>query len=55
MRYLGLASTGHPHEGSIYGAKKDYDLARQRLLLVIQQVNSLRQAIEAPVPILDEL
>jgi hypothetical protein len=49
LNYLGLASTGHPHEGSIYGAKKDYDLAKQRLLLVTQQVNSLRQVLDSPV------
>ena len=54
INYLGLASTGHPHEGSIYGAKKDYDLARQRLLLVAQQVNSLRQTLDSSVPILED-
>jgi hypothetical protein len=54
INYLGLASTGHPHEGSIYGAKKDYDLAKQRLLLVTQQVNSLRQVLDSPVSVVED-
>ena len=53
INYLGLASTGHPHEGSIYGARKDYDLAKQRLLLVTQQISSLRQALDSPLPLSD--
>jgi hypothetical protein len=43
INYLGLASTGHPHEGSIYGTKKDYDLAKQRLVLVTAHMQSLQQ------------
>jgi hypothetical protein len=54
INYLGLASTGHPHEGSIYGAKKDYDLAKQRLLLVTQQINCLRQTLDSPLPIAND-
>lgn len=48
INYLGLASTGHPHEGSIYGAKKDYDLAKQRLLLVTSQFHALNQLLNSP-------
>jgi hypothetical protein len=48
INYLGLASTGHPHEGSIYGAKKDYDLAKQRLFLVTSQFHALNQALNSP-------
>lgn len=50
INYLGLASTGTPHEGSIYGAKKDFDLAKQRLLLVTHQISSLKQALDSPLP-----
>jgi mediator of RNA polymerase II transcription subunit 11 len=47
INYLGLASTGHPHEGSIYGTKKDYDLAKQRLVLIMTQMQSLSQNLNS--------
>ena len=46
---LSLASTGHPHEGSIYGARKDYDLAKMRLNLVAAQLGSLREVLNSPL------
>ena len=46
---LSLASTGHQHEGSIYGAKKDYDLAKMRLHLTSVQLNSLKQKLAEPM------
>ena len=46
---LSLASTGHPHEGSIYGARKDFDLAKMRLNLVVAQLGSLRESLNSPL------
>ena len=46
---LSLASTGHQHEGSIYGAKKDYDLAKMRLHLTSVQLNALKQKLSEPM------
>lgn len=46
--HLTMASTGHPHEGSIYGARKDFDLGKMHLNLVISQLVSLRETLELP-------
>jgi hypothetical protein len=48
INHLSMASTGHPHEGSIYGARKDYDLARMRLDLIITQFNLLGKSLNSP-------
>lgn len=45
---LQLASTGHQHEGSVYGARKDYDLARMQVNLVAHQMTALREALNSP-------
>ena len=47
--YLNMASTGHPHEGSIYGARKDYDLTRMQLTLIGSQLKSLRDSLDVPL------
>jgi hypothetical protein len=44
-----LASTGHQHEGSVYGARKEYDLAKMRLNLVCSQFGSLRESLSMPL------
>lgn len=44
--HLTMASTGQPHEGSIYGARKDFDLGKMHLNLVISQLASLRETLE---------
>lgn len=44
---LQLASTGHQHEGSVYGARKDYDLARMQVNLVAHQMTALREALSS--------
>ncbi|CAF0778706.1 unnamed protein product [Brachionus calyciflorus] len=46
---LTMASTGHPHEGSIYGARKDFDLGKMHLNLVISQLSSLREVLDSPL------
>lgn len=46
---LAMASTGHQHEGSIYGARKDYDLAKMQVQLIAAQLNSLREALNSPL------
>lgn len=46
--HLTMASTGHPHEGSIYGARKDFDLGKMHLNLVISQLASLRETLDSP-------
>lgn len=46
---LQLASTGHQHEGSVYGARKDFDLARMQINLVANQLGALREALASPV------
>lgn len=50
---LGMASTGHPHEGSIYGARKDFDLARMQVHLIGAQLGSLRESLNKPVTTVD--
>jgi hypothetical protein len=46
---LTLASTGHQHEGSIYGARKNYDLAKMQLQLIGSQLNVLQEALDSPL------
>ncbi|RNA44216.1 mediator of RNA polymerase II transcription subunit 11 [Brachionus plicatilis] len=46
--HLTMASTGQPHEGSIYGARKDFDLGKMHLNLVIAQLASLRETLDSP-------
>ena len=46
---LNVASTGHPHEGSIYGARKDYDLTKMQLNLIGAQLTSLRESLDQPL------
>lgn len=47
--HLNVASTGHPHEGSIYGARKDYDLTKMQLNLIGAQLSSLKDALNSPL------
>jgi hypothetical protein len=49
INYLNVASTGHPHEGSIYGARKDYDLTKMQLNLIGAQLSSLRESLDQPL------
>jgi mediator of RNA polymerase II transcription subunit 11 len=49
INLLSMASTGNPHEGSIYGARKDYDLSKMQLHLISSQINSLRSALSSPL------
>jgi len=49
INHLNLASTGHPHEGSIYGARKDYDLTKMQLNLIGAQLSSLRESLDKPL------
>lgn len=45
---LQLASTGHQHEGSIYGARKDFDLVKMQVSLVASELATLREALDSP-------
>ena len=45
INFLGLASTGYPHEGSIYGARKEYDLSKMRLSLIAAHLGSLKEKL----------
>ena len=49
INHLNVASTGHPHEGSIYGARKDYDLTKMQLNLIGAQLSSLRETLDLPL------
>ena len=49
ISHLNVASTGHPHEGSIYGARKDYDLTKMQLNLIGSQLSSLKDALNSPL------
>ena len=49
INLLSMASTGNPHEGSIYGARKDYDLSKMQLHLISSQINSLRMQLNSPL------
>jgi hypothetical protein len=51
---LTMASTGHQHEGSIYGARKDYDLAKMQIQLIAAQLNSLRESLNSPLQALNK-
>lgn len=46
---LTMASTGYPHEGSIYGARKDFDLSKMQLHLITSQLSSLRESLNSPL------
>jgi hypothetical protein len=47
--HLNMASTGHPHEGSIYGARKEFDLTKMQVQLISSQLNSLHQSLDEPL------
>jgi hypothetical protein len=49
INLLSMASTGNPHEGSIYGAKKDYDLSKMQFSLISAQINSLVNQLNSPL------
>jgi mediator of RNA polymerase II transcription subunit 11 len=51
---LSMASTGNPHEGSIYGARKDYDLSKMQLHLISSQFNALRGLLNSPLKTEDD-
>jgi hypothetical protein len=46
---INIASTGHPHEGSLYGARKDYDLSKMQVNLIVNQLNALKLSLDAPI------
>lgn len=52
---LQLASTGYQHEGSVYGARKDYDLVKMQVSLVVSQLGALREALNSTtLPLKDD-
>ena len=46
---INMASTGHPHEGSLYGARKDYDLSKMQVNLIVNQLDALKLSLDAPI------
>lgn len=49
LRYL-VFQVSNSVKGSVYGARKDFDLARMRLTLITSQLTSLRTSLESPLP-----
>ena len=47
---ISMASTGHQHEGSIYGARKDFDLCKMQVTLVSSQLHALHASMNAANP-----